>query len=482
MPHDQHANPGSAATEATARFRADPEAFWRREARRLRWLSPFTRVRLDEPGVDAVGLESGVVTRWFEGGLLNASANCIDRHLPQKADAPALTYETDEIVRTIGYAVLFSHVCRLANVLRARGVARGDRVAVCMGWEGDAVIAMLACARIGAVHAVISPSTPTPLFSARLTTTAPVLAIVSADPAAKSALDLALAAAEEGGFWLRSVIAMDRPGQEMAMTEGRDWRYSALAEGQPDECPYEEMQAGDPLCILFADGPDAAAPLVQTCGGFLVAATSTFEQMFEGCAGGAIWIADAAVGVAAQAYGLYAALIAGGVTVAAPLILGAGPYDVGRIERLLGRTRPAVLGVAPEALTAASTALGKTPPRLFALLRETGAPDRGAIAEGARGLAAIAGRAIRTADVWCPPALGGAFLFREIGADAGPADIRFQPAAGAVVDAETDWAGAPRLTLKDAWPGSAKRLDASGQAEPAPPARVERNEAGFAFQ
>ena len=136
---------------------ADPEAFWREHGKRLRWMRPYTKVKNVNWDISKTNNPSDLHVKWFEDGTLNVSANCIDRHLPHKADATAIIFEGDDpsVSQHITYAELYSEVCRFANVLKTQGVRKGDRVTIYMPMIPEAAYAMLACARIGAIHSVV---------------------------------------------------------------------------------------------------------------------------------------------------------------------------------------------------------------------------------------------------------------------------------------------------------------------------------------
>ncbi len=135
----------------------NPEAFWREHGKRLRWMRPYSRVKNVNWDISKTGKPEDLFVKWFEDGTLNVSSNCIDRHLPHKADTTAILFEGDDpsVSKKISYAELYSEVCRFANVLKAQGVKKGDRVTIYMPMIPEAAYAMLACARIGAVHSVV---------------------------------------------------------------------------------------------------------------------------------------------------------------------------------------------------------------------------------------------------------------------------------------------------------------------------------------
>jgi acetyl-CoA synthetase len=302
----------------------NPEAFWNAQGKRLRWSRPYTRVRNVNWDISSTGRAEDLSIRWFEDGVLNVSANCIDRHLPARADATAIIFEGDDpsVSRRISYAELYSHVCRFANVLRARGVGRGDRVTIYMPMIPEAAYAMLACARIGAVHSVVFGGFSPEALAGRILDCASVC-VVTADEGVRGGrvspmkrnVDEALKA-DRGIPSVSSVIVVRRTGADVAMTDGRDVFYEDLARHVSDECAPEDMNAEDPLFILYTSGSTGKPKgVLHTSGGYLVWASLTHEVVFDYRQGEVFWCSADVGWVTGHSYIVYGPLANGATTV-----------------------------------------------------------------------------------------------------------------------------------------------------------------------
>ncbi len=260
-----------------ARAAADPEGYWAGEARRLDWMRPFTRVLAWEPPH----------ARWFEDGTLNASVNCLDRHVAAGlGERVAYHWEGEPgDARTITYRELLAEVSRTANALRALGVRRGDRVAVYLPMVPELPVTMLACARIGAVHSVVFGGFSAAALRQRIED-AECRVLVTADGAhrrggvfpLKEQADLAV----EGPSPVEHVLVVRRTGGEVAMRDGRDVWWHELVPAQPDDCPPEEMGAEDLLFLLYTSGTTGRPKgIMHTTGGYLTQVASTHRLVFD---------------------------------------------------------------------------------------------------------------------------------------------------------------------------------------------------------
>ena len=258
---------------------ADPSGFWAEQARALEWMSPWRRV-----------FDADFATAdfsWFSGGTLNVSVNCIDRHAELNPDRTAIIWAADEAgeYHHISYRALQQHVCRLANVLLDRGVKKGDRVAIYLPMIPEAAYAMLACARIGAVHSVVFGGFSAESLRDRVID-AKCRVIITADEGMrggkhvplKSTVDRAI----DGLPWVETVLVVKRTNADVAMLEGRDvWLAEACARQRP-VCPPAPVNAEDPLFILYTSGSTGKPKgLMHTTGGYLVYAASTFKNVFD---------------------------------------------------------------------------------------------------------------------------------------------------------------------------------------------------------
>ncbi len=248
---------------------SDPQGFWREQAATLDWIKPFTRV-------SDVDFADQARIRWFDDGTLNACYNCVDRHLPARAQQVALIREGDEAgdCSTITYAELKDQVCRLANALKQRGVKKGDRVTLYMPMVPEAVVAMLACARIGAVHSVVFGGfSPTALKDRILDCDSNV--VITADEGRRGGKRVPLKANCDEALQqcpaVHTVITLRHTGSGAAMKEGRDVDYATLCAAQSTDCSCEEMGAEDPLFILYTSGSTGKPKgVLHTPGGYLL--------------------------------------------------------------------------------------------------------------------------------------------------------------------------------------------------------------------
>ena len=243
------------AAEMRRRAAEHPEDFWADIARRITWSTPFTKVSDVSFDLDNLHI------KWFEDGKLNASVNCLDRHIAERGDDVAIIWEGDDpkVDKKITYRQALEETCRMANLLKARGVNRGDRVVLYMPMIPEAAYAMLACARIGAVHSVVFGGFSPEALASRIDDCGAV-AVITADEGVRGGKTVPLKAnvdkaLEKTGGGVRLVLTVERTGADVAMTSGRDlfWYGEARDDVSPD-CAPEEMNAEDPLFILYTSG------------------------------------------------------------------------------------------------------------------------------------------------------------------------------------------------------------------------------------
>ena len=264
-----------------AQAERDPDAFFAEAAQRLDWMRPFTEVK--DVSFDADDLH----IRWFADGLLNASVNCVDRHLLARADQTAILWESDEPGKSkaITYRQLHSQVGRMANVLKAHGVKRGDRVTLYLPMIPEAAYAMLACARLGAVHSVVFAGFSPESLAGRIQDCGSEV-VITADEAVRGGrrfpLKANVDAALEDCPGVRKVLVVTRTGAEVAMRRGRDFVYEREAAAAFDECEPEPMGAEDPLFILYTSGSTGKPKgVLHTTGGYLFWSAFTHELVFD---------------------------------------------------------------------------------------------------------------------------------------------------------------------------------------------------------
>jgi len=291
----------------------DPEGFWGEHGKRLNWIKPYTKVK-------DVSFTGDVHIRWFHDGTLNASANCIDRHLAERADQTAIIWEGDspDETRNITYRELHEQVSRLANVLKARGVKKGDRVTIYLPMIPEAAYAMLACARLGAIHSIVFGGFSPDSVRDRLVDCGSQV-LITADEGLRGGRAVPLKAnadaALAGSPDVHTVVVVRRTGGQVAWTEGRDvWYHEEIAKVSAD-CPPEEMNAEDPLFILYTSGSTGKPKgVLHTTGGYLVYASMTHEYVFDYKPGEVYWCTADVGWVTGHSYIVYGPLANGATT------------------------------------------------------------------------------------------------------------------------------------------------------------------------
>ena len=288
----------------------DPEGFWGEVGRRLDWIRPYTQVKDVSFNTDDLHI------RWYADGALNVSANCIDRHLADKADQPAFIWEGDDPAqsKTITYAELHGEVCRMANVLKARGVEKGDRVVIYMPMIPEAAYAMLACARIGAVHSVVFGGFSPEALASRIEDCGAV-AVVTADEGLRGGKTVPLKANVDKALEdldVRLVLTVRRTGGDIAWKDGRDLWWHDAREDVSTECEPEEMGAEDPLFILYTSGSTGKPKgVLHTSGGYLAYAAFTHEAVFDYRPGEVYWCTADVGWITGHSYIVYGPLANG---------------------------------------------------------------------------------------------------------------------------------------------------------------------------
>src|SRR3954469_2218572 len=291
----------------------NPEAFWGEHGKRLDWIKPYTQVK-------DVSFTGDVHIRWFQDGTLNVSANCIDRHLADKADQTAIIWEGDspDDTRNITYRELHEQVSRLANVLKARGVKKGDRVTIYLPMIPEAAYAMLACARIGAVHSIVFGGFSSDSLKDRLVDCGSQVLITSDEGLRggrkvplKANADIALMDAPD----VHTMLVVLRTGGAVDMVEGRDFWYDEEIAKVSAENNAEEMSAEDPLFILYTSGSTGKPKgVLHTTGGYLVYASMTHQYVFDYKPGEVYWCTADVGWVTGHSYIVYGPLANGATT------------------------------------------------------------------------------------------------------------------------------------------------------------------------
>jgi acetyl-CoA synthetase len=330
---------------------SDPDGFWRREAQRVDWLTPFTKVQ--QTSFD----EADFGISWFADGTLNVSANCIDRHLATRADQPAIIWEGDAPgeSRTISYRALHTAVCRLANGLKARGVRKGDRVTIYLPMIPEAAFAMLACARIGAIHSIVFGGFSPEALAGRIQDCDSRL-VITADEGLRGGKHVPLKANVDEALGhhcpsVDTVVVVRRTGGDVAMQPGRDVFYDELVAAASPDCPAAEIGAEDPLFILYTSGSTGKPKgVLHTTGGYLVWVSMTHQYVFDYRPGEIFWCAADVGWVTGHSYIVYGPLANGATTL---IYEGVPNYpDHGRWWQVIDTHRVNTFYAAPTALRA----------------------------------------------------------------------------------------------------------------------------------
>ena len=332
----------------------DPEKFWMEHGKRIDWIRPYTKAG------DWSYDYSNVYIKWFEDGTLNVCANCVDRHLPKRADQVALIWEGDDpsIDKSITYAQLHKEVCRFANVLKAQGVKRGDRVTLYMPMILEASYAMLACARIGAVHSIVFGGFSPDALAGRIVDCNSDF-VITADEGIrgnrgiplKANTDAACALAKEQGSEVRKVLVIRHTGTNVDFEPTRDVWYHDAVSSVSDDCPCEEMNAEDPLFILYTSGSTGKPKgVLHTTGGYLVWAAMTHELVFDYHDGDIYWCTADVGWVTGHSYIVYGPLANGATTL---LFEGVPNYpDASRFWQVCDKHSVNIFYTAPTAIRA----------------------------------------------------------------------------------------------------------------------------------
>jgi acetyl-CoA synthetase len=328
---------------------ADPDAFWAREAKRIAWIKPPTKIK-------NTSFTGDVAIKWFEDGVLNASAVCLDAHLATRGDQTAIIWEGDDpgVSEHITYAALHEKVCRLANAMKSLGVVPGDRVTIYLPMVPEAAVAMLACARIGAIHSVVFGGFSPDSLANRIQDCGSTLLICGDEGrrggrfvALKTNADEALRACPT----IKHVIVVAVTGRPVPLTAGRDLDYAELTAAASPDCPPTAMNAEDPLFILYTSGSTGKPKgALHTTGGYMVWASFTHALVFDYRPGEIYWCTADVGWVTGHTYIVYGPLANGATTL---MFEGVPTYpSVSRFWNVIDKHGVNIFYTAPTAIRA----------------------------------------------------------------------------------------------------------------------------------
>lgn len=446
---------------------ASPEKFWAEQAKRIEWRKPFKNVK------DVSYDKRDLHIRWFDDGELNVTESCLDRHAQSQPDATAIIWEPDSengLVRTITYKELLSEVNKLANGLKSLGVKKGDVVTIYMPMVPEASMAMLACARIGAVHSVVFGGFSPEALAGRIED-GDSHVVITANQGLRGGKPVPLkenvdkAADLCTNDQVKNIVVLAHTNESVTMQSGRDVDYRTLTESQSDECAAEVMNAEDPLFILYTSGSTGKPKgVLHTCGGYLVYASVTHEYIFDYSKGDVYWCAADVGWITGHSYIVYGPL-ANGATVV--MYEGVPTYpDCGRVARIVDKFDINILYIAPTAIRAlmahGDEAVEGAKLNSLRLLGTVGEPIN---PEAWRWYYRTFGRSqCPIVDTWWQTETGAALITPLPGATdlkPGSATRPFFGIVPALVDEkgnELNGATSGNLIIKDSWPGQMRTV------------------------
>jgi len=442
----------------------DPEAFWGEHGKRIDWTRPYTKVK------NTLYSKENVSIKWYEDGTLNACVNCVDRHVDARGDDLAIIWEGDEPDQTakITYRQLHEEVCRFANVLKQQGVGKGDRVTIYMPMIPEAAFAMLACARIGAIHSVVFGGFSPDALAGRIQD-CDSCCVITADEGIRGGRKIPLKANTDAALeqcpGVSSVVVVARAKGDVNMVAGRDIWYHEVKDTVDAECPAEEMGAEDPLFILYTSGSTGKPKgVLHTTGGYMVYASMTHEYVFDYKRGEIFWCTADVGWVTGHTYIVYGPLANGATTV---MFEGVPNYpDNSRFWNVCDKHQVNIFYTAPTALRA--------------LMREGEAPVKAASRSSIRLLGSV-GEPINPeawlwyhrevgegrcpiVDTWWQTETGAALITPLPGATPlkpGSASRPFFGIRPELVDADgklLEGATSGNLCIADSWPGQMRTV------------------------
>ncbi|MGY9057114.1 MAG: acetate--CoA ligase [Alphaproteobacteria bacterium] len=442
----------------------DPEGFWGEHGQRIDWFKPYTQVK------DVSYAKDDLHVRWFYDGTTNAAYNCLDRHLATRGDQTAIIWEGDDPAdsKHISYRELHDEVCKFANVLKAHGVKKGDRVTIYLPMIPEIAVSVLACARIGAVHSVVFGGFSPDSLAGRINDCDSTIVITS-DEGVRGGKPIPLKANTDAALDqcpnCTTCIMVKRTGGDVKFVEGRDvWYHEAMATASAD-CPAEEMNAEDPLFILYTSGSTGSPKgVLHTTGGYLVYAAMTHYYTFDYKDGEVFWCTADVGWVTGHSYIVYGPLANGAITL---MFEGVPNYpDVSRFWQVVDKHEVAIFYTAPTAIRAimreGDEPVKRTSRKSLRLLGSVGEPINpeawlwyyNVVGEGRCPIV----------DTWWQTETGGHLITPLPGATdmkPGSATLPFFGIKPALVDdqgALLDGATSGNLVILDSWPGQMRSI------------------------
>jgi acetyl-CoA synthetase len=442
----------------------DPDGFWREEGKRIHWFKPYSRVKNTTFGPGTVSI------RWFEDGTTNAAYNCVDRHLANRGDQVAIIWEGDDPSesKTITYRELHAEVCRMANVMRNRGVKKGDRVTIYLPMIPEAAFAMLACARLGAIHSVVFGGFSPDSLASRIQDAKSTF-VITADEGLRGGRKVPLKANVDAAIQrvggVDHVVVVRRTGSPIAMEPGRDVYYDEAAAQVTDECPWEEMSAEDPLFILYTSGSTGTPKgVLHTTAGYLVWAAFTHQYVFDYHDGDVYWCTADVGWVTGHSYILYGPLANGATTL---MFEGVPTYpSISRFWDVVDKHNVNIFYTAPTAIRSLMQAgeepVKKASRKTLRLLGSVGEPINPEAWEWYHRV--VGDRRCPVVDTWWQTETGGILISPLPGATRlkpGSATLPLPGVKPQVVDAEgkvLEGACEGNLVIVDSWPGQMRTV------------------------
>ncbi|MFZ0092465.1 MAG: acetate--CoA ligase, partial [Pseudolabrys sp.] len=450
--------------EMYARSVKDPNAFWAEQAKRIDWIKPFSKVKNTSYDPHNVSI------KWFEDGTLNICHNCVDRHLAKRGDQTAILWEGDDPKddKKLTYKQLHAEVCRFANVLKARGVKKGDRVTIYMPMIPEAAISMLACARIGAIHSVVFGGFSPDSLAGRIEDCKSSV-IVTADEGLRGGRKVPLkanadAACDKAGG-VATVIVVKRTNAPVAMKSGRDIYYDEIAKTVSADCPCVEMSAEDPLFILYTSGSTGKPKgVLHTSAGYLVYTSITHQYVFDYHDGDIYWCTADVGWVTGHSYIVYGPLSNGAVSL---MFEGVPNYPTtSRFWEVCDKHKVNVIYTAPTAIRAlmqgGNDPVKKTSRKSLRLLGTVGEPINPEAWEWYYHV--VGDDRCPIVDTWWQTETGGILITPLPGATRlkpGSATRPFFGVQPEIVDAEgkvQNGATSGNLCIADSWPGQMRTV------------------------